>query len=69
MGTGNARKSETVKHALLFLATVIVTLIHYHHPHNLPWSLEHLTLARGVPAFVAPRGPPCRLSQPLYRLC
>jgi len=30
--------SEAV-HAL-FLATVILTLVHYHHPHNLLWSLE-----------------------------
>lgn len=61
-------RSEAVH--VLFLATVIVTLVHYHHPHNLPWSLEHFILARGVqPAFLGPRGPHCRLSQPLSCLC
>jgi hypothetical protein len=61
-------RSEAVH--VLFLAILIVTLVHYHHPHNLPWSLEHFILARGVlPAFLGPQGPHCRLSQPLYRLC
>src|ERR1700757_1041466 len=51
---------------VLFLAILIVTFVHYHPPHNLPWSLEHFILAREVlPAFLGPQGPHCGLSQPL----
>jgi hypothetical protein len=42
---------------VLFLAILILTLVHYHHPHNLLWSLEHFILARrGSARFPGPPG-------------